>query len=178
LLLLPLLARAEVGFEELAQLVESPVELQGSFVQQKYLAALDTSLESSGRFSFRRDESIRWEILQPIQNELVITPAGLSSRQGDDELLRIDASSNPGAALMGEIMFAVLSARWQRLAQYFDLSADIDGERWLASLRPRDAMIGQLFERVELRGAKCLEAIVLYEKGGDRTAIQLQVSSE
>ena len=96
--LVPLVLHAEVGFDQLAQLVESPAQLQGDFTQQKYLAALDTSLQSSGRFSFRRDEAIRWEILQPIQNELVITPAGLSSRQGENELLRIDANSNPGCA--------------------------------------------------------------------------------
>ena len=53
------------------------------FRQQKYLGSLDTSLLSSGRFSYRRAESIHWEILEPIHNELVITPSGLSSRQGD-----------------------------------------------------------------------------------------------
>ena len=175
LILSPLALRAEISFAQLAQLASSPDQLQGSFRQEKYLATLDTSLLSSGRFSYRRDESIRWEILEPIENELVITPSGLSSRQGDDELLRVDAASNPGAAIFGEIMFAVLSAEWLRLEQYFELSGEIEGQQWRALLQPRDAVIGQLFNQVELRGADLLRVIVLHERGGDRTTIHLDV---
>ena len=79
---------------------------------------------------------------------------------------------------MGEIMFAVLSAQWQQLEQYFELSAEIDSGQWQARLQPREALIGQLFERVELRGGRWLQAIVLYERGGDRTSIQLDVADE
>jgi hypothetical protein len=173
LTLSPLAALADISFARLAQIASSPDQLQGRFRQQKYLGAVDASLLSSGRFSYRRDESIRWEILEPIRNELVITPSGLSSRQGDNELMRIDADSNPGAAILGEIMFAVLSAEWSRLEQYFELSGEIDGQQWHARLQPRDAAIGQIFSRVELRGAELLRVIVLYERGGDRTTIQL-----
>ncbi len=180
LLLMPLFsqAQADISFAQLAQLAASPVELAGSFRQEKYLAVVEASLESSGHFSFRRDESIHWEILQPIQNELVITPSGLSSRQGDDELLRLDASSNPGAAILGEIMFAVLSADWDRLAQYFDLSGAIEGQQWRVSLQPLDAEIAQLFDRVELQGDQLLRVIVLHENGGDKTTIHLDIPAE
>lgn len=178
LALCPTLARAEISFARLAQLVAAPDELQGSFRQQKYLGALDASLDSSGRFSFRRGESIRWHIVDPIDNELLITPDGLSSRQGDDELLRIDADSNPGVAIIGEIMFALLGAQWQRLAQYFELSGDIDGQQWHAVLQPRDAVVGQFVQRVELRGAEWLQVIVLHEQGGDKTTIHLDIASE
>lgn len=174
LMLLSAPAPAEISFAGLTRLVRSPVELQGSFRQQKYLAALDTSLLSSGRFSFQRDTAIHWQILEPIENELLITPTSLSSRQGDDELLRIDADSSPGAAIMGEIMFAVLSAQWARLEQYFELSGEIEGQQWHALLQPRDAVIGQFLERVELRGADLLQLIVLHESGGDKTTIQLE----
>lgn len=170
-------ARAEIDFLRLAQIAAAPDQLHGSFRQQKYLGALDTSLHSSGRFSFRRDESIHWEILQPIQNELIITPDGLSSRHGDDELLHLDAASNPGAAMLGEIMFALLSAQWSRLEQYFTLSGDIDGEHWHAVLEPRDAVIGQFFQRIELDGSAWLQVIVLHEQGGDKTTIQLDISA-
>jgi hypothetical protein len=175
LTLSPVTAWADISFAGLARLASSPDQLQGRFRQEKYLGALDTSLLSSGRFSYRRGESIRWEILEPIQNELVITPSGLSSRQGDNELLRIDARSNPGAAILGEIMFAVLSADWSRLEQYFELSGDIDGQQWRALLQPRDAVIGQVINQVELRGADLLRVIVLHEHGGDRTTIHLDV---
>jgi len=177
LALLPLLAQAGIGFDELARLAAAPERFEGAFRQQKYLAELDTSLESSGRFSFERDRRIRWQILEPIHNELLITPDGISSSQDGEELLRLDAAGNPGVAIVGEILFAVLSAQWPRLEQYFDLTGEIDGSQWHAVLRPRDAAIGQLFERIELRGAQLPREIVLFEKGGDRTTIRLDVAA-
>lgn len=177
-MLMALCAQARADFAALARLAESPAELQGVFRQQKYLAALETSLSSSGQFSFKRGESIRWQILEPIRNELLITPDGLSSRQGDDELLRVDAESNPGVAVLGDILFAVLSANWQRLENYFEVDAEIDGPQWRARLRPRDATIAQLFDYIELHGARLLQTVVLHEQGGDVTTIRLDAVSE
>jgi hypothetical protein len=167
------LACAETGFAELSQITASPDSLRGSFHQQKYLVALDVTLQSSGVFEYRRGESIRWQIEQPIKNELLITPTSLSSRQGDDELLRLDINSNPATAIMGRILFAVLTAQWQQLADYFTISGDIEGQQWSAELLPGDAVVGRMFERVELRGDELLRVIVLHEQGGDRTTIQL-----
>ena len=93
-------------------------------------------------------------------------------------MLRLDADSNPAFAVMGEIMFAVLSAEWQRLAHYFDLSGEINGQQWHAQLQPRDAVIAQLFKRVELRGGELLQVIVLYETGGDVTTIHLEFTQQ
>jgi hypothetical protein len=177
-LLLPLLAQAEISFMQLSQVASMPDELQGSFRQEKYLAVIDTSLKSSGRYSYRRGEWMRWQILEPIQSELLMTPQGLSSRQGDDELLRLDADTHAGAAMMGDIMFALLGAQWQRLEKYFELSGNIDGKQWQAVLMPRDAIVGQLFKRVELQGAGLLELVVLHEAGGDITRIYLDSELE
>ncbi len=172
------IAQAEISFSRLAQLNPAANELAGRFSQQKYLATLDVTLLSSGRFSFKRGQAIRWQILEPIQNELTITPAGLTSRQGDDELLRLDADTSPAASVLGEIMFAVLSTRWQQLEQYFEVSGDIDGPRWQVRLQPRGGAVAQLFDRVELRGENTVEMIVLYETGGDITTIQLDPGAE
>jgi hypothetical protein len=177
-LLLPLLAQAEISFMQLSRVASMPDELQGSFRQEKYLAVIDTSLKSSGRYSYRRGESMRWQILEPIQSELLMTPQGLSSRQGDDELLRLDADTHPGAAMMGDILFALLGAQWQRLEKYFELSGNIEGQQWQAVLMPRDAIVGQLFNRVELQGADLLELVVLHEAGGDITRIYLDSELE
>jgi hypothetical protein len=177
-LLLPLLAQAEISFMQLSRVASMPDEMQGNFRQEKYLAVIDASLKSSGRYSYQRGESIRWQILEPIQSELLMTPEGLSSRQGDDELLRLDTDSHPGAAMMGDILFALFGAQWERLEKYFELSGKIEGQQWQAVLIPRDAIVGQLFNRVELQGAGLLELVVLHETGGDITRIYLDSKLE
>ena len=73
-------------------------------------------------------------------------------------------------------MFAVMSAQWPQLAKYFSVSGEIDGPQWQATLQPLDAAIGQLFQRVELRGEELLQVIVMHENGGDITTIYLEIA--
>ena len=174
LLALSFSAHSEISFSQLAQITGMPVKHAGSFVQQKYLQVVDASLESSGVFDYERGKSIRWEILQPIQSELLMTPSGVSSKQNGEELLQLDTSANPAAAALGEIFFAILTADWAILESYVELSGSIDGDNWHAILQPLDQSARLAFTRVELSGSGLLEKIVLHESSGDRTTIVLQ----
>ena len=174
LLTLSFNARSEISFSQLAQITGMPEKHAGSFVQQKYLQVVDTSLESSGVFDYERGKSIRWEILEPIQSELLMTPTGVSSKQNGEELLQLDTSANPAAAALGEIFFAVLTADWEILESYVELSGSIDGDNWHAVLEPLDQSARLVFTRVELSGSGLLEKIVLHESSGDRTTIVLE----
>lgn len=174
LLTLSFNARSEISFSQLAQITGMPEKHAGSFVQQKYLQVVDASLESSGVFDYERGKSIRWEILEPIQSELVMTPTGVSSKQNGEELLQLDTSANPAAAALGEIFFAVLTADWEILESYVELSGSIDGDNWHAVLEPLDQSARLVFTRVELSGSGLLEKIVLHESSGDRTTIVLE----
>jgi hypothetical protein len=172
-LLFSWVAQADISYERLAQLSLTPEFLEGSFSQEKYLGALDATLISTGAFTYQRGKSIRWEILQPIQSELVMTPTSISSKQDNQEMMRLDASHNPATRVIGEIFFAVLTTEWGKLAPYFELSGVIDGQQWHAVLLPIDQAVAQVFSRIELKGLELLEEIVLHEINGDRTTIRL-----
>jgi len=174
LLFLPFSVRSEVSFNQLTQITGLPEKHAGSFVQQKYLQAVDASLESSGVFDYVRGKSIRWEILEPIQSELLITPTEVRSKQNGEELLQLDTSTNPAAAALGEIFFAILTADWKTLESYVELSGSTDGDNWHAVLKPLDQTARLTFTRVELSGSEQLEKIVLHESSGDRTTIVLK----
>jgi hypothetical protein len=172
-LIFPFVANAGITYSQLAQVSTTPENLEGRFSQQKYLDALDATLVSTGVFSYRRGKSIRWQTLEPIRNELVMTPATITSKSGDGELLRLDHSSNPTAAVLGKIFFSVLTAEWEVLSDYFELSGKIDGQQWHAVLVPMEQSVKQVFSRIELKGEIILREIILYEKSGDRTTIRL-----
>jgi hypothetical protein len=173
LLLLPTLVQSEISYGQLTQFSLSPEVLEGSFRQEKYLVALDATLISTGVFTYQRGKSIRWEILEPIQSLMMMTPTAVSTKQGDQELMRLDANSNPVAGVIGEIFFAVLTSDWEKLAPYFALSGTNEGQQWHAVLLPLDQTVAQAFSRIELKGKELLEEIVLHEKSGDRTTIRL-----
>ena len=173
-LLIPIIASAEISFVELAQISASPEELEGEFRQVKYLQAVDAQLDSKGVFSYQRGKSIHWKLLEPIQNELVMTAAGLASRQADGELRRLDTGSNPAATMISQIFFSVLTADWNNLSEHFELSGEIEGQQWQAVLVPVDPVVLQVFSSIEISGGKFLKKIVLHESRGNRTTIHLE----
>lgn len=174
LLILPFASIAEITFAQLAQISTTPEKLEGRFSQEKYLSALDAGLVSTGVFSYRRGKSIRWEILEPIRSELLMTPEGITSRQDGGELLHLDVNANPTAAVLGEIFFAVLTAEWEKLSNFFELSGRVDGGLWHAVLVPLDQLAMQVFSRIELKGDSLLREIILHQNSGDRTTIRLE----
>lgn len=168
---MPATAYADLTFEQLSNLSETPDNLEGRFTQEKYLAALDTVLLSSGVFNYQRGVSIRWETLKPIQNELLMTPASISNKQGGREFMRMDKASNPVVALLNEIFFSVLTAEWEKLSAHFMLSGNMQDRNWHAELVPLDKTVKQVVSRVELKGDVLVRDIILHESSGDRTAI-------
>lgn len=180
LLLMPLSAYAGAGltYEQLEEISVSPERLDGDFTQQKYLKALDTSLLSTGVFSYQRGKSIRWNTEEPIKNELLMTPDAIVNRQNGHELVRLETDSNPAVTILSEIFFSVLTAEWDKLSGYFDLSGTANGEQWSAELLPVDAAVLQVITRVELKGNDLLREVILHEKGGNRTTIRFENLSQ
>ena len=163
-----------LNYAMLADVTQSPESMSGEFTQTKFLAVLQVGVKSSGRFSYQRDKQVTWLTEQPVVNELIITPTALISRQGEDELLRLDTQKNPAAVILGDIIFSVLTADWSVLARYFTVTGDLNDGSWQAELLPSDESIRQSVTRVELQGDTLLRQIVLHEANGDIITIQFQ----
>lgn len=164
--------QAELSYELLTQLTESPDQLQGEFKQEKYLAEFDTTLVSSGIFNYQRNEFIRWQTLMPIENELLMKPNSISSSQGGDDLISLKADKDPATKILTEIFFAVLTADWYALSDYFFANGDYQNNRdWQVKLTPREQTLKQAINHVELSGDNLMRKVVLHEKNGDITRI-------
>lgn len=174
LCLLPYTVHAELSFEQLEGITYNPPSLEGQFVQEKFLSALEASFVSSGRFSYQRGVSVRWETLKPIQSEMLMTPEAISNTQDGRELMRMETKSNPAVTLFNEIFFSVLTAEWGKLSAYFKLSGKVEDGRWQAELAPIDKTVKQVVSRVELKGEALVNEIILYESSGDRTTIHFK----
>ncbi|PSL16642.1 hypothetical protein CLV44_10140 [Marinobacterium halophilum] len=165
-------ALAEPGYRAVEALMEAPTSLNGRFEQSKYLAALETDIGSSGRFSYQQDIEINWHTLAPIENLLRLTPDQITSEQDGALLTRLETRSNPVVALFSEIFFGVMTARWDRLDEHFRAETHVNGSDWQAILVPREVRVQRVVSRVELQGDHYLRQVVLYEEGGDWTRIR------
>lgn len=161
--------------QQLVQRTEALESLQGRFSQDKYLSQLDTTLRSSGEFSYQQGVEIRWLTTEPLRSELTMTPGGLETRQQGELLMKLDARNQPAARIMSSLFFAVLSADWASLSDYFSMTLDApDAQRWQAELEPLKPEIAAFVTRIELKGDRWLREAVLYEARGDATTIHFE----
>ncbi|MFP8966882.1 outer membrane lipoprotein carrier protein LolA [Pokkaliibacter sp. CJK22405] len=173
--LLPGIALADVLPDELAQittLMASPPSLHGTFQQSKHLAALDTDIDSSGRFAYQRDTEIDWQTLEPVESLLKLTPERITSEQGGKILSELETRNNPVVALFSDIFFGVMTARWSTLSEHFEVQTSVTGKTWQATLTPKAAEVQRVVSQVELQGGQYITEIVLHEAEGDWTRIR------
>ncbi|MFA5938395.1 MAG: outer membrane lipoprotein carrier protein LolA [Sinimarinibacterium sp.] len=145
--------------------------LRGRYRQTKQLAELPRPLIAEGDFLFARTLGIAWRTQTPFAAELLITPDALIQRNGDEEQ-RIDAASQPAVRAIAEVFFAVFTLDFNTLTTVFRPYAEpLAGEQWVLGLRPLQPL-GSI-EEIEIRGGTLVAQVVLRERGGDLTRIEL-----
>lgn len=147
--------------------------LEGEFQQSKYIADLDTTLDSSGTFRFVIDEGLRWNIRKPVPTNLRITPTEIVEEQDGEEVMRMDVDDQPMTRAISEVFFAIFGGDWDALAKRFTIRPLQEGSPWRFELEPRDELLKSYLSAIELQGTEYLDVLILRESNGDRTRIQL-----
>ena len=147
--------------------------LEGKFEQSKYIADLDTTLDSSGLFSFVPDKGLRWSILKPVSTNLRITPNEIVERQDGEEVMRMNVDEQPMTRAISDVFFAIFGGDWDALEKRFTIRSMQETSPWRLELEPKDELLKSYLNTIELQGSEYLEVLILSESNGDRTRIQL-----
>lgn len=158
--------------EEISQQLRLNEDLHGEFVQRKYLSILPSPLQSRGNFAFHPDSGLVWETQQPLQSKLTFSAQGISQEQHGQQtwLARAD---QPGVAVIGQILTAMLTRDWETLTNYFSIEvvADSSAAQWHLLLTPTQATLSTVIQRIALSGDQHLRQMILFEQNNDRTEI-------
>lgn len=158
--------------EEISQQLRLNEDLHGEFVQRKYLSILPSPLQSRGNFAFHPDSGLVWETQQPLQSKLTFSAQGISQEQHGQQtwLARAD---QPGVAVIGQILTAMLTRDWETLTNYFSIEvvADSSAAQWHLLLTPTQATLSTVIQRIALSGDQHVRQMILFEQNNDRTEI-------
>ncbi|AEF53612.1 LolA family protein [Marinomonas posidonica] len=157
--------------QELKELMQTPQQLTGYFTQNKYLAAVDASLKSSGTFSYKSGTEITWHTLNPIENTLTLTPNQIISTHNGQRISIIDGQDNPVVKIFSDLFFGVMTANWALLQEYFTIDVTLSQGQWQAQLIPIDTSIAQVIIQITLSGTELLQHVELSEINGNTTTI-------
>lgn len=160
-------------FDRLAR--ERPARAQ--FRERKYLALLAEPVESSGELTFTPPDRLEKRTLLPKPETLVVEGTRLSlERDGRRQV--IDLAQNPRVAVLIDSIRGTLAGDLAGLSREYALSLDGDATRWRLTLRPTDASLAPLVERIEIGGAAAsVRTVEIFQADGDHSVMTISAAS-
>jgi len=155
------------------RLKTAPV-LKGEFEQAKTLKGFRNALVSKGEFLVARGQGAWWHTQQPFESTLVVTRSRLFTRNPDGSTSSLmDAQAEPGVRQVNELVFALLAADIDVLADKFAVAAQpVGAAGWTVTLTPRDPAIAKFLARATLAGERDVQSVRIEEARGDTTQIR------
>jgi outer membrane lipoprotein-sorting protein len=148
--------------------------LKGEFEQTKTLKGFRNPLVSRGEFLVARGQGVWWHTLQPFESTLVVTKTRLFTRNADGSAGNLmDAQAEPGLQQVNELIFSLLAADLDVLADKFTVAAQpVGAAGWTLTLTPRDPNLAKFLVRATLSGERDVQAVRIEEARGDSTQIR------
>jgi hypothetical protein len=148
--------------------------LKGEFEQVKTLKGFRNALVSKGEFLVARGQGVWWHTRQPFETTLVVTRTRLFTRNPDGSTGDLaDAQAEPGVRQVNELIFSLLAADIDALADKFAIVAQpVGAAGWTLALTPRDPDIAKFLVRATLAGERDVQTVRIEEARGDTTLIR------
>lgn len=154
------------------QTLAMPVQ-KGRFTQSKRLRELPSPLLSSGQFLLSRSKGVDWVLEQPFALRYTLTASGLTEQSAAGSK-HVDAKAQPGLAAASQLMLALFTLDFARLAQDFEISGQQQSGQWQLTLQPRNAAMAAVFAQAQLQGSTQLGSVLLTDARGDTTRISFK----
>lgn len=158
----------------ISQLLKNTDKITGNFEQRKFISVLPQPLLSTGHFELDDETGLEWLIIKPIESRLVFDSQGIRQNQQGQTVWQV-SNEQPGIAVIGLILRAILSADWETLTAYFSIEGTQDKQRWTLALTPKDPFLQQVVTHITLIGESNIETVNLFETSGDRTEIRFEI---
>ena len=154
------------GWEDIRHASEKITSIHAEFIQEKHMPILQKPLESKGQLFYRLPDSLRWEYTEPIRS-ILLQHDGVTRRfvQGRDAMIE-----QTGRQLeMMQFMLAEIPL-WLggRFSENPLFSARLLGAGRI-EMRPKDAAMGRIIERVEVMLSPTpgvIESVTVHESQG------------
>lgn len=130
----------------------------GQFEQTRWLADIDSQLESRGTFE-HQDAGLVWQTTSPINDRVVMSA-------DNDELPM-------GFQAVAPVLGGLLSGDWQALERYFTIELSGTQEEWQANLTPSEANIAQRLDQLLVYGNQQVERVEIMFTNDDRLELTL-----
>lgn len=158
---------------KLATHAASTNSIESTFIQEKHLWMLDEVLISEGEFLFKKENSVKWQYITPIQYTIIIHD-GLFTIVNNNKVSEFNIDSNP---MFHEINSMIVTAIRGDFIDNKDFEAKFfeNSDTYLAKLTPTNSQVSTMLKTIEIYFDKQnmqVEKVVFSEPGDDFTLIK------
>ncbi|WP_162617957.1 LolA family protein [Salinicola halophilus] len=137
----------------------------GRFEQQRELADLDATMTSRGHFRFERGERVVWQLEQPVEERITLTPEAIVSESGD--------RAPPGGEQVARLFLELLEGNWASLESRFAIALVGSAEDWQVTLTPKAEALARRIREIHLSGGESVDTLEMHAPNGDQLRVRL-----
>lgn len=164
---------AEATLESILSRIGGKSSREAGFTERKYLALLDTPVESSGVLRYVAPDRLERITRKPVA-ETMRLDGDLLVLERDGRTRTASAAQFPGVAALVGSLRDILAGDAGALRRRFKVVVQGDAARWQIDLLPSDSDMAKLVSRVTLRGREDrLEEVETLQADGDRSVMTL-----
>ncbi len=144
--------------------------IDSDFKQYKHLDILENDIESSGHFSFKATDKVRWEYLQPYKYLIVMNGKDMWINDGN-KIRKYDTESNKMFKEINNLMVGMLQGNILK-SENFEIIFYENKNEILAVLKPKSPEMKDFLEHIELyfdNKHYNVKKIIMDEPAGDYT---------
>lgn len=163
---------------DLAQLMQDLRQVKtarGRFVERRYLAILNTPLESSGTLLYIAPGRLEKHMLLPRQESLTLDgDTLLIENKETGQRRRVVLQEQPVVWAFVESIRATLAGDLQALNRFYEVSLEGDASRWRLRLKPTEPRMREVASEIRVSGnGNWVGVIEILDAGGDRSVMTI-----
>ncbi len=163
---------------DLAQLMQDLRQVKtarGRFVERRYLAILNTPLESSGTLLYIAPGRLEKHMLLPRQESLTLDgDTLLIENKETGQRRRVALQEQPVVWAFVESIRSTLAGDLQTLNRFYEVSLEGDASRWRLRLKPTEPRMREVASEIRVSGnSNWVGVIEILDAGGDRSVMTI-----
>jgi outer membrane lipoprotein-sorting protein len=161
----------DAGLAQLMQGLAQVKSARGKFVERKYLALLDSPLESSGTLAYSAGGRLEKHMLAPRRESMILEGDTLTLEDPESGRRRsLQLQEHPVLWAFVESIRSTLRGDLATLRRFYEVSLEGDAAAWRLRLRPTDGRMRQAAAEIRIGGSgSWVSRIEILEAGGDRS---------
>lgn len=163
------------AMEEIGNATAAMTTMQCDIVQTKSMRMLGENMVSRGKLYCKQPDRLRWEYTSPYSYIFILNGTQVGIKKGHRSDV-VDVNQNKLFKEIARIMMNSLLGKCLSDTGSFRAVIGQSGDKYVATLTPLKRELKQMFTNIVLyydKDAKVISKVVLHEKNGDTTTIEL-----